>query len=195
MNINWMDLIILMVLLWTAFWGWRSGLAEQSFQLVAILTGIFVSLRFTSYAVSYVQKWVTWSPGLVKILVFILLFVLAYLLVLLVKAWLSGMSHSDGVLYHLERLGGAFAAMFKSCILLFFALLVLGSLPSEPLRKEIKNETVIASRMIMVMPHVYGYMTASWEAPWINASRLWLDDMSRQFIRREVRKEEKKIFE
>lgn len=130
---NFLDLIILIPLVWCGIKGARNGLVQEVISFLALIAGIYISLRF-SYLVGH---WFSIKGEYAQIICFILMFAaVAIGLFFLGKALSSWANRSSLGLFN--RLGGLFVSCTKVFIL--FGVLIYFWNKIDP------DETLLSSR-------------------------------------------------
>ena len=73
MNFNFIDVFVLIPLLWGAFKGFRNGLISEGGTVLAIIIGIWASVKFASTGGIYVAKYLSIGPHYQEIVAFSLI--------------------------------------------------------------------------------------------------------------------------
>lgn len=120
------DLFVLLVLLWAFFLGWRSGFVKQLASLVGFAAGLFIAGMLYSTLGQYLAPHLGTGLGVAKFLAFVLLWivvpiVLGFAATLLTRA----MKGAIGLPNHLL---GALLGMFKYVVLLSCLFNIMGFL-------------------------------------------------------------------
>ena len=112
-KMNFLDLIILIPLLWCGIKGARNGLVMEAVSLLALVAGVFISLRF-SYLVG---RWFSINGEYAQIICFVIMFIAAavgiYFLGKVLSSWANRSS-----LGLFNRIGGIAVSFGKVFILL-----------------------------------------------------------------------------
>ncbi|MBS3901062.1 MAG: CvpA family protein [Dethiobacter sp.] len=171
---NWLDILIIFILLFSAIMGWRRGLVRQFFDVAAVFASYLVALRYGSQFVllldSYLPffrllpAWVN-NPtpfGLVlgDILLRLFGFALLFFLVRMFFRLLAGMAHSFfslPVLGTVNALGGLGLGLLKG-MLFALILVAVANLIATPFWEKALENSVAASHIMDIWPVVYQQM-------------------------------------
>ncbi|MBS4008919.1 MAG: CvpA family protein [Clostridium sp.] len=171
---NWLDIVIIVILLFSAIMGWRRGLVRQFFDVAAVLAAYFVALRYGSQFIilldsylpffRFLPAWIN-NPtpfGFVlgDLLLRLLGFALLFFLVRLFFRLLAGMAHSFfslPVLGTVNALGGLGLGLLKG-ILFALILVAVVNLIGTPFWEKALQNSLAASHIIDAWPVVYQQM-------------------------------------
>ncbi|MCL2728176.1 MAG: CvpA family protein [Bacteroidales bacterium] len=81
---NYIDLIIVALLVVAALFGFWKGFVRQLFGLVALFLGIFCAWHFSDFAASYISQWIDKNETAVAIISFAVTFIIVLLGVIFV---------------------------------------------------------------------------------------------------------------
>lgn len=180
MSINWIDIIIFFVLIMSVYWGWKGGITGEMFCFLGIVLALFFAFRLTHPLADWFDEFLAVPLSVLRIACFVGISALVYFGVQMVKMSIQKMGETLPVYDSIERFGGAGIGFVKGSLLVFLVLLVLMSMPMEPVHQQIKQRTVLARQMILVMPGIYGYMTESWRGPKVLSFKNYLTKVADQ---------------
>ncbi len=78
---NFLDAIILVPLIWGAYNGFRKGLIIEIASLLALILGIYGSMKFSFIAAQWLNSQFDWSPKAVQIASFVITFIVIVVVV------------------------------------------------------------------------------------------------------------------
>jgi len=120
---NYIDIILGILLLWGMIKGLSKGLFASLASLVALIVGIYIAVHFSNIAGGYLQEYVDWSDGAMKLVAFALTFILVVIIVSLAGKLLTKIADYAALGILNKILGGAFGilkmAFIASVILIF----------------------------------------------------------------------------
>ena len=120
---NYIDIILGILLLWGMIKGLSKGLFASLASLVALIVGIYIAVHFSDIVGGYLQEYVDWSEGAMKLVAFALTFILVVILVSLAGKLLTKIADYAALGILNKILGGAFGvlkmAFIASVILIF----------------------------------------------------------------------------
>ncbi len=120
---NYIDIILGILLLWGLIKGFSKGLFVSLASLVALVAGIYISVHFSHLIGGYLEKYVNWGDGALKLTAFAITFIGVVILISLAGKLLTKIADfaSLGILNKL--LGAAFGvlkfAFIASVIIIF----------------------------------------------------------------------------
>jgi uncharacterized membrane protein required for colicin V production/LEA14-like dessication related protein len=148
---NWLDIVVLALLVVAAFYGWRTGLVRALLMLGGVVAGAYLAGRFSPQvrdALTFIA-----DPSVATLAAFLGIFGAT-----LVAAWLVGLVARGLVhaflLGWLDGLGGAVFGAFTGAVFLTALLIAVGSHPLGPLPRVLQDSTTtrwLADNMPFVM--------------------------------------------
>lgn len=171
---NWLDILIVIILLFSAFMGWRRGLVRQFFDVVAVFASYLVALRYGSQFIVLLNSYLPffhWLPAwlndptpfgfvLGEILLRLFGFALLFFLVRMFFRLLAGMAHSIfslPVLGTVNALGGLGLGLLKG-VLLVLIIVAVANLIGTPFWQKALQNSLAASQIMDIWPVVYQQM-------------------------------------
>lgn len=174
---NWLDLLIIAVLVFSAIMGWRRGLVRQFFDVVAAVASYLVALRYGAQFVQLLDIYLPlfrWIPAwlntptpfgfvlgdiILRLLGFFLLFFLARLFFRMM-ATMAHTLFSLPVLGTVNAVGGLLFGFLKG-LLLVLILVAVVNLLGTPFSEKVLDSSVAAARIMEIWPLVYQQMLHS----------------------------------
>ena len=105
LGFNWFDVLLVLILLWSAMMGLRSGLARVVVGFVATLVGLFAGFWFYRLVAANLPPWVGSAP-VANVVGFLIIFAAALILGSLVSALLARVFKWIGLSWFDHLLGG-----------------------------------------------------------------------------------------
>lgn len=78
---NWIDLIIGLLLVYTFYRGFTNGLVLELASLLALVLGIFAAYNYSDIVAIYIKEWVDWSETALLSISFILTFLIVVIVI------------------------------------------------------------------------------------------------------------------
>ncbi|WP_299213249.1 CvpA family protein [uncultured Aquimarina sp.] len=120
---NYIDIILGILLLWGLIKGFSKGLFVSLASLVALVAGIYIAVHFSHLVGGYLEQYVDWGDGAMKLTAFAITFIVVVILISLAGKLLTKIADfaSLGILNKL--LGAAFGvlkfAFIASVVIIF----------------------------------------------------------------------------
>lgn len=102
---NWFDILLVLIILWSALMGLRSGLARVVVGFIAMLVGVFAGFWCYRMVAGEISPWVAASP-LANVMGFLLIFAAALILGAIVSSLLARLFKWFGLSWFDHLLGG-----------------------------------------------------------------------------------------
>ena len=115
------DIILGCFLLYGIVRGFWNGFFIEMASLLSLVIGIFVALKFSSFAESFLSAQVAWTPRKIQIVAFALTFVAVVIGISLLAKFLTTISKFTG-LSIFNKLVGAFFGLLKTILLISVSL-------------------------------------------------------------------------
>ncbi len=120
---NYIDIILGILLIWGMIKGLSKGLFTSLASLVALVVGIYIAVHFSHVAGAYLEQYVDWSEGAMKLAAFAVTFILVVILVSLAGKLLTKIADYAALGILNKILGGVFGvlkvAFIASVIIIF----------------------------------------------------------------------------
>jgi membrane protein required for colicin V production len=147
---NYFDLIIVIVLVWAFYSGYKKGIIYMLISFLAIIVGLYAAIHFSYIIVGKLGEWLDKDPDQLKILSYILTFVIVFALLHLVGKILDKFLEAVALGFVNRLAGGALSVAIKIVVLslalwLFdqgnqiFPIVKQETLDNSTLYKPIKN--------------------------------------------------------
>lgn len=150
---GWLDLVVLVVLTFYVFTGYRRGLVGQLFGLAGIILALVAAFAFFGYVSSILNAVLPIGSELCNILGFILIVaVVNGLFALIASRWRAATKSTT--LSLIDSIAGAVFGGLKALLVMVIIIVILVSLPIPALRQSIEDAPV-ASRILQTAPLFY----------------------------------------
>lgn len=115
------DIILGCLLLYGLVRGFWNGFFIEIASLLSLLLGIFIAIKFSSFAQSLLSSHVSWSPKTIQITAFALTFIAVVIGLSILAKFLTTISKFAG-LGIFNKIAGAFFGLLKTILLISVAL-------------------------------------------------------------------------
>jgi membrane protein required for colicin V production len=129
--VNWVDLILLGVLVLFGLRGFFRGLFREIFSIAGLVAGFFLAVTYARFVTSYVEPFWQISPLLLKGSAFVAIFFIVYFL-MSAAGWILHRSERLLFLKTLNRTGGIVIGLAKGAALLALAIFFLSQVSWLP---------------------------------------------------------------
>lgn len=165
---NWLDIALIIPLLWFMYKGFRNGLIIELASLAALILGIFVALHFSFYVEGYLRDNFEIADNYLHIISFAITFLIVALLVILVGKIVHKLI-SIVALGFLNRLAGGIFGLLKAALVLSLILYFLHefNLGSGVIKDDVKENSYLYEPIESIVPMIM---------PWAERVKGKLDD-------------------
>ena len=88
---SWIDIIVVLVLVFALWSGWRNGLIYELAVLCAFFTGLYAGFKFAWYAQSKISGWFDINPAVAEQISFFVMFVVVFIATILLGKLFSSL--------------------------------------------------------------------------------------------------------
>jgi len=153
---NYLDLIIIIPLMWGAYNGFRKGLVIEVASLVALIAGIYGAMEFSFLTASWLHENLDWSKNAVHMLAFILTFAAIVFVVHLIARGIQKLVK----MVALGTLNRIFGALFGAAKYLFIVAVLLYVINAADKRypfidKKSKESSMLYNSVSGLIPLIY----------------------------------------
>lgn len=135
---NFLDIIVIIPVLWGAFKGFKNGLISEGGTIVALILGIWASVNFSEFMTKYIQEYTSISPDYQQITAFGCVFVLVIVLCFIITKIILRFCKAINILW-LDKLLGIVFGMSKYLIILSFLFYLTNTLIKSYATKPIET--------------------------------------------------------
>ena len=153
-HINWVDVLIVILLIRTSYIGTRNGLSEEIFRIIGVLLGLFFSIKYYSALGSRINSTISLPQEFVDggtFLILILLSMLSMKLVALGLTKIVKLSFSDKI----DKWGGFIAGLLRGAVLMSLLFMLFGIIQVDYLVKSVDERSLTGPYVEKIAPNVY----------------------------------------
>ena len=150
--INFLDIIILVILLFFAFNGFRRGFIDQTSTILGLLAALFVAVRQYEYFTQFLEPHLDLSISLLQFISFAVIFIVVNIVIHVLGIILKKIV--DAIfLQPVDRGLGFLLGIIKAGIIIYLMILILAQIPYQNIN-DVLNESFLASRIIEASPFI-----------------------------------------
>lgn len=153
---NFIDIIIVVLLIWSGYKGFRKGFIIEIASIFALLLGLWGGLNFSSFLTPYLQRWFSLNSEYTPLIAFSVIFVIILILVFLVAKLIEKLIKSVGLGLP-NRLAGAVLGAAKTIIIISVLLMILNryDVNGTLLKTETKQKSLLYKPLSELVIKVY----------------------------------------
>lgn len=157
---NYIDIILGILLLWGLIKGFSKGLFSSLASLIALVVGIYIAVHFSHIAGEYLQEYVNWEEGVMKLVAFAITFIVVVILVSLAGKILTKIADYAALGVLNKLLGGAFGVL-KMAFIASVIIIFIDALNNNItiLKKETLNSSLLYNPVRklapMILPNIW----------------------------------------
>ncbi|MDT8411813.1 MAG: CvpA family protein [Vicingaceae bacterium] len=141
---NYLDIIIVIPLIWGAYKGFRKGFVIEIASLVGLVLGVWGGINFSSYSAEYLGKAFNISPEIMPLLSFVVTFIAIVILVFFIAKMLERVVKMVA-LGIVNRIAGMVFGMMKFGIIISIILNLVNTIDNEVsfIENEVKSKSLL----------------------------------------------------
>ncbi len=148
---NYIDIILVIPMVWLAFRGFKRGLVVELFSLLALIAGVYAALYFSDYAAKFIIENFSFNEDYVPIISFIVTFIGVVVIVYFVGKLLEKLVNMVA-LGVLNKLAGVVFGILKAAVFLSIIIMLINSFDNEWISKEKKKDSLIYTPVSEIAP-------------------------------------------
>jgi membrane protein required for colicin V production len=148
---NFVDFIIIAILVLFVIQGFRKGLIYEVASLAGLILGIYASFHFSAYLQGYLVEYLDISEKYSYLTAFILVFIVVVILVHFIGKIIENIIDMVALGF-LNKLAGSVFGILKAIVLLSLTMLVLNHFNSKWISMDKKNESLLYRPIESVAP-------------------------------------------
>lgn len=133
---NFLDIIVIIPVLWGAFKGFKNGLISEGGTIVALVLGIWASIKFSGVIAQYLQEYTSIEPAYQQIAGFAFTFIFVLIACFIITKVILRFCKAIHILW-LDKLLGIVFGMSKYLIILAFIFYLANTVVQTYARKPI----------------------------------------------------------
>ena len=153
---NYLDIIIIVPLIWGAFNGFRKGLIVEVASLIALVAGVYGAMEFSFFMSDLLAQYVDWSPRVMQTAAFCLTFLGIVLLVHLVARGIQKIAKL-AALGTINRVLGIIFGTLKYLVIVSILIYLTNSINKryEFIKAETIEKSLLFTPLSSVVPGIY----------------------------------------
>lgn len=158
MNLNYLDIIIIVVLFLFGLMGWRKGIILEAATLLGLGLGLYGAFHFSDFTAEELVHYVEINPKYLGVISFIVTFLVVAILVNLLGRMLSKVVKNLNLGF-IDKLGGFLVGLAKGLLLCSLLVMLLNVFNLRGIVKDdAKKASVLYPWVEQTVPYVYqGY--------------------------------------
>jgi membrane protein required for colicin V production len=113
---SFLDIILGVILVLGLFQGIKNGLFVELASLISLILGIYVAIKFSSFAKEILAGFVHWNPKTIQIFAFIITFLVVVILISIMAKFFTSVA-DFAQLGVINKLGGGFFRLLKTILI------------------------------------------------------------------------------
>ena len=154
MQLNTLDIIILVPLLWAFYAGFRKGLIVELASLAALVLGIYIAVHFSFVTADILSRYIDVSPEKMPFIAFIVTFLVVIFVVRLVGKIVEKIIGMVALGF-LNRIGGALFSVIKYAVFISVVLLLLNKFNLGLINEETKKDSRLYAPVEKIAPFLW----------------------------------------
>lgn len=152
---NYLDIIILVLLVVFGFLGWRKGIIIEAATLLGLGLGLYGAFRFSDFTAEHLVQWIEVNPKYLNILSFIVTFVVVAVLVNLLGRLVASLIKSLHLGF-IDKIGGFVLGLAKGVLLCSLLIMLLNVFKSkEIIKNDDRESSILFPYVEATVPYVY----------------------------------------
>lgn len=155
MNLNYLDIIIIVLVFVFGVAGWRKGVILEAATLLGLGLGLYGAFHFSDYTAEELVRWVEINPKYLGVISFIVTFMVVALVVNLIGKLLSKVVKNLNLGF-IDRIGGFVVGVAKGILLCSLLVMLLNVMNLRGIVKDdAKKASVLYPWVEQAVPYVY----------------------------------------
>ncbi len=151
---NYIDIILIIPIIWFAYQGFKRGLIIELASLIALILGIYAALYFSGYAADFLVNNFEMGPQYVPVIAFIITFIVVVVLVHLLGRILEKLVNMVALGFLNKLTGGIFGIM-KAVLFISIILMVIHHFNNEFVSKEKQDNSLLYKPIAGIAPFLW----------------------------------------
>ena len=152
---NYIDIIILLMLVGFGIGGWRKGLITEAATLLGLGVGLYGAFHFSDFTASKLVEWVEINPKYLNVIAFVVTFIVLTILVNLLGRLVAKLVKSINLGF-IDRIGGFVFGIAKGILICSLLVMLINALELKGVLKDkTKQESKLYPYVEMTVPYVY----------------------------------------
>ena len=151
---NYIDIILIIPVIWFAYQGFKRGLVIELASLVALILGIYAAMYFSGYAADFLVNNFDMGPKYVPVFAFIVTFIIVVVLVHLLGRILEKLINMVALGF-LNKLTGAVFGILKAVLFMSITILVINHFNDKFISREKQESSLLYIPIESVAPWLW----------------------------------------
>ncbi len=156
---EWIDLVILVIVAWAAYQGYKEGIVVQLGGIIGIVVGIFLAVKLCVA----VGQWLDIYGTLGNVIGFIVIFLAVVLVMAFLGRMLSKLFRFSG-LGIFDKIGGVILAAVKVLLVVGVLLYFLGANSKQEWVKTMQSDSLFYKPLVSMSESLFPYVDTAKEA-------------------------------
>ena len=114
---SFLDIVLGVILVVGLFKGIKNGLFVELASLISLILGIYVAIKFSSFAAAILAGFVHWNPKTIQIFAFLITFLVVVIVISIMAKFFTSVA-DFAQLGVINKLGGGFFRLLKTILIL-----------------------------------------------------------------------------
>ncbi|MDL2227427.1 CvpA family protein [Odoribacter sp. OttesenSCG-928-L07] len=165
---NWLDIVILIPCVWFFYTGFKNGFVKSITQLIALILGIWVSIKFSDGVLNFCfekfpqlqEHTSSMSPQLIKIIAFVVVFILVIIVIHLIGTLVDKLVSMIALSSINKIIGGAFG-VFKGLLITGVIIYILNmfNIINPIIKEDVREKSFLYTYVEKVVPTFSDFIT------------------------------------
>lgn len=152
---NYIDIIILVLLVVFGFGGWRKGLITEAATLLGLGAGLYGAFHFSDFTADKLVQYVEIDPKYLNVISFVVTFIVLAILVNLLGRLVTKLVKTINLGF-IDKIGGALVGLAKGVLICSLAVMLINNLELKNVVKdEAKEGSMLYPYVEQTVPYVY----------------------------------------
>lgn len=159
MGANAFDIIVIVLLAWSAYRGFSKGIISAAASLIALLIGVWGAIKFSSITAGFLVNYIHVDQKVMSIIAFAVTFILIVVLVHFVAKTVEKLAEAVA-LGIINKIVGAAFGVLKIAFIISVVLVVLNAANAKLnfLDESFKKESILYEPLAGLAPMVFNYL-------------------------------------
>ena len=150
--INFLEIIILVVMRFFTYNGFRRGFIDQTSTILGLVAALFVAVRQYDYFQTLLEPYLDLSTSLLQFISFAVIFIVVNIVIHVIGISLKRMT--DAIfLKPVDKAAGFLLGLFKAGIIIYLLILIMAQIPYSKVNGVVED-SFLAQRVIEASPFI-----------------------------------------
>lgn len=158
---NYIDIILMVPIIWFVYQGFRKGFIIELASLVALILGIYAALYFSAYAANFLANNIEMDPKYVPVVSFIITFIVIVFLVFSIGKLLEKVINMIALGFVNKMMGGVFG-LLKGAVMISIVIMIITHFNADFISPEKKTRSMLYTPIEGIAPLLWDSIK-NWE--------------------------------